>query len=94
VTSLGAFAGLALASSSFQLSISPGHLKPGGTVTISTTPRQACTLKLSIDKRPFSHAMANGWVQVKMPKADDSGRVPVTVTCGGHSESGSFTVSK
>lgn len=91
---LGVCAGLASAASGFQLSITPAHLKPGGTVTISTTPREACTLKVTIAKVPFSHAMKAGWVQVKMPAKAAPGRVPVTVTCAGHSVSGSFTVSK
>jgi hypothetical protein len=94
IAGLGVFAGLASASSGFQLSISPAHVKPGGTVTISTTPRAACTLKLTIAKRPFSHAMTDGWIQVKMPSKDVPGRVPVKVTCGGRAVSGAFTVSK
>ena len=94
MASLGLFAGLASASSSFKLSISPGHVKPGGTVTISTEPRVACTVTVTIAKRPFSHAMPTGYVKIAMPRADDPGRVPVKVTCAGHAETGSFTVSK
>jgi hypothetical protein len=86
--------GLASASSGFQLSISPARIAPGGTVTISTTPRQACTLTLSIAKKPFSHAMRSGWIQIKMPPKDVPGRVPVKVTCAGHTVAGSFTVKK
>jgi hypothetical protein len=94
LAALGVFAGLASASSGFKLSISPAHVRPGGTVTISTTPRMPCTLKLSIAKKPFSHAMTDGWIQVKMPHGDAPGRVPVTVTCSGHRVNGSFSVSK
>ncbi len=90
---LGVCAGLASAASGFKLSITPAHLKPGGTVTISTTPRAACMLKVTIAKVAFSHAMKDGWTQVKMPAKAAPGRVPVTVTCAGHSVSGSFTVS-
>jgi hypothetical protein len=94
MASLGLFAGLASASSSFKLSISPGHVKPGGTVTISTEPRVACTLTVTIAKRPFSHAMPHGWIQITMPRKGDPGRVPVKVSCAGHAETGSFAVSK
>lgn len=94
VVGVGASAGVAGASSGFQLSITPAHVHPGGTVTISTTPRMACSLKLTIAKKPFTHSMASGWIQIKMPRRDAPGRVPVKVTCSGHSVSGSFTVKK
>jgi hypothetical protein len=38
--------------------------------------------------------MPTGYVKIGMPRADDPGRVPVKVTCAGHAETGSFTVSK
>lgn len=88
----GASAGAAVASSGFQLSVSPARVAPGGTVTISTTPRQACTLTLVIAKKPFTHAMRFGWTQVKIPRTDGAGRVSVKVSCGGHVATGSFTV--
>jgi hypothetical protein len=88
------FAGLASASSGYQLTISPTHVAPGGTVTISTTPRLSCKLTVTIAKRPFSHAMANGWIQITMPRKDVPGRVPVKVNCAGHVATGAFTVSK
>lgn len=91
VVGLGACAGGA-AASGFQLSVTPTKLAPGGKVTISTTPRMACTLTLTIAKRSFKHAMPYGWIQVKMPKRDMPGRVPVKVTCGGQSDSSAFTV--
>ena len=91
---VGATAGVAGASSGIQLSISPARIHAGGTVTISTTPRQACKLTLSIAKKPFSHAMPYGWIQIKMPRKDIPGRVPVKVTCAGRTVSGAFTVTK
>jgi hypothetical protein len=94
MAALSVCAGLASASSAFQLSIAPTHLKPGGSVTISTTPRESCTLTITLAKKPFSHPMANGWIKVAMPAKDILGRVPVKVNCGGHVETGSFTVSK
>lgn len=87
-------AGLASASSGFQLSIAPSHLKPGGSVTISTTPRESCTLTIRILGKPFTHPMPNGWVKVATPAKDVLGKVPVKVNCGGHIDTGSFTVSK
>lgn len=92
VVGVGASAAAAGASSGFQLSISPARIAPGGTVTISTTPRLSCKLTVTIDKRQFSHAMANGWTQIKMPRSDGPGRVPVKVTCAGQTKTGSFTV--
>lgn len=94
MAALGVSAALASASSGFKLSIAPTHLRPGGSVTISTTPRQSCTLTIRILGKPFTHPMADGWVKVAMPPKDVLGRVPVKVDCGGHVESGSFTVSK
>jgi hypothetical protein len=91
---LGVCAGLASASSAFKLSIAPTHVKAGGSVTISTTPRESCTLTIKILGKPFTHPMANGWTKVAMPPKDILGRVPVKVNCGGHVETGSFTVSK
>jgi hypothetical protein len=92
VVGIGASAGVAGAASSFQLSISPTRIAPGKTVTISTTPRQACRLTISIAKKPFSHAMPYGWIQVRIPRKDEAGRVPVKVNCGGHVDTGSFMV--
>lgn len=63
-------------------------------MTISTEPRLACTVTVTIAKRPFSHAMPDGYVQIAIPRADDPGRVPVKVDCSGHAETGSFTVSR
>jgi hypothetical protein len=94
VAALCVSAGLASASSGFQLSVSRTHVAPGGTVTITTTPRLACTLTVTIAKKPFSHAMPYGWIQVKMPRKDAPGRVPVKVNCAGHVVTSAFTVSK
>lgn len=94
VISIGASAGVAGASSGFQLSISPTRIAPGRTVTISTTPRQACTLTISIAKKLFSHAMPHGWIQVMIPRKDVPGRVPVKVNCAGRVETGAFTVKR
>ena len=94
VVGIGASAGVAGASSAFQLSVSPARIAPGGTVTISTTPRLACTLKLTIAMKPFVHAMPHGWIQVKMPRRDMPGRVPVKVTCAGQTVTSAFTVKK
>ena len=91
VVAIGCSAGAAMASG-FSLSVTPTRLAPGGTVTISTTPRAACTLTLTIAKKPFRHAMPSGWIQIKMPKADMPGKVPVKVTCGGTTVASSFTV--
>jgi hypothetical protein len=63
-------------------------------VTISTTPRLSCTLTLTIAKKPFRHAMPHGWIQIKMPRKDMPGRVPVKVSCAGQTVSGAFTVKK
>jgi hypothetical protein len=90
----GALAGLAGASSGFQLTVSPTRVAPGGTVTISTTPRMSCSLTLTIAGRKFSHAMRFGTLRVKMPRQDVPGRVPVKVACAGHIATGSFTVAK
>ena len=94
VISVGASAGVAGASSGFQLSVSPTRVAPGGSVTISTTPRQACTLHMTIAGKRFSHAMPFGWIRVKMPRQDLPGRVPVKVTCAGGTASGAFTVAR
>jgi hypothetical protein len=94
MAALAASAGLASASSGFKLSIAPAHVKPGGSVTISTTPRESCRLTITLAQKPFRHAMANGWTKVAMPPKAILGRVPVKVNCGGHVETGSFTVSK
>ena len=61
-------------------------------MTISTTPRAACTLTLTIAMKQFRHAMPTGWIQVKLPKGDVPGKVPVKVTCGGTTVSSSYTV--
>ncbi len=94
VVGVGASAGIAGASSGFQLSVSPARVAPGGKVTITTTPRLACTLTVSIAKKSFSHAMPFGWIQITMPRKDVPGRVPVKVNCAGQVATGSFTVKK
>ncbi len=90
----GSVAGMAGASSGFQLTVSPKRVAPGGTVTVSTTPRMSCTVTLTIAGRKFSHAMRYGTLQIKMPRQDVSGRVPVKVACSGQVATGAFTVAK
>lgn len=92
VIGVSASAGAALASSSFKLTVSPGHIGRGGTVTIFTTPRMPCRLTVTIAKRPFSHSMKYGWIKVAMPRKDGIGRFPVKVSCAGTSRSSSFTI--
>jgi hypothetical protein len=96
VTALGcgALAGSAGASAKFQLSISPARVAPGGTVTISTTPRLSCTLTVTIAKKPFSHPMAHGWTQVRLARKDAPGRVPVKVVCSGQVATGSYLIER
>ncbi|MGH8229650.1 MAG: hypothetical protein ACREU3_17400 [Steroidobacteraceae bacterium] len=94
VVAVGASAGVAGASSAFQLSVSPARVARGGTVTITTAPRQACRLTVSIAKKRFSHAMPYGWIQVRIPRKDSPGRVPVKVNCGGHVTHGAFRVKR
>lgn len=88
----GASAAAAVASASFRLSVSPARVAPGGTVTISTTPRQACTLTVTIAKKPFTHSMRYGWAKVMIPRRDKAGKVPVKVVCAGRVATGSFMV--
>jgi hypothetical protein len=90
----GACAGQAGASSAIKLAISPARITPGHSVTISTTPRLACTLTLTIAGRKYSHPMPSGWIKVAMPARDVPGRVPVRVVCGGSVATGAFTVAK
>lgn len=92
VVGVGASAGAAFAASGFQLTVSPSHIAQGGTVTISTTPRMACTLTITIAKKQFSHAMRFGYMKVAFPRKDGVGRIPVKVTCAGTTESSAFTV--
>ena len=88
---VGASAGAA-AAAGFQLTVSPRHIAQGGTVTISTTPRMACTLTVTIAKKPFSHAMKFGYLKIAFPRKDGVGRIPVRVTCAGTTEYSAFTV--
>jgi hypothetical protein len=80
------------AAAGFQLKLSATRLAPGGRVTVTTTPSMRCTLALTIAGRRFSHAMPYGWIRVKMPANFKSGRVPVSVTCGGKTVSSAFVV--
>lgn len=92
VVGVGGCAGAAMASSSFQLSVTPSHVARGGKVTISTTPRMACKLTIKIAKKPFTHEMKYGWTQLALPRADVAGRVPVKVTCAGTTKYSAFTI--
>lgn len=87
-------AGLAGASESFHLTVSPSHLSPGGKVTIYTTPRLRCRITLSVAGRRFSHEMRYGWIQITMPRGDVPGRVPVRVGCDGRVVKSAFTVHR
>ncbi len=80
--------------SAIKLTISPARITPGHSVTISTTPRLACTLTLTIAGKKYSHPMPSGWIKVAMPARDVPGRVPVRVVCGGSVATGAFTVAK
>jgi hypothetical protein len=92
LTVAGACAGAGgAAASDVHLSVTPAHIRPGGTVTISTSPRLSCHLTLRIAGRSFSHSMKYGWVKIKMSRSDIPGRVPFTVTCGGAVATGAFT---
>ena len=89
---LGAFAGLAGASAGFTVTVAPTHVKPGGKVVITTTPRMACKVTLTLVGKKFSHTMPYGLVTVTLPRGDMLGRVPVQVSCAGHVVNTSFTV--
>lgn len=87
-------AGSAGASSGFRLSIAPLSTTPSKKVVISTTPRQRCTLTVTMAGRRYNHLMPHGWIQVTLPPRDILGRVPVSVDCGGTVRTGAFTVHK
>ena len=88
---LGASTGLAGASG-YRITVSPKRVAPGGKVTVFTTPQLRCRITVTIAGRHFSHYMPYGWVQIKMPRQDVPGRVPVRVSCAGSSVFGAFTV--
>jgi hypothetical protein len=90
---LGAASGLAGASG-YKITVSPKRVAPGGKVTVFTTPRMHCSITLTIAGKHFSHNMPYGWVQIKMPRRDVPGRVPVRVSCAGSRVTGSFTVAR
>lgn len=95
MTTVGVFASAGGATASgVRLSVTPAHIRPGGKVVVATIPRRSCRFTMTIAKRSFSHSMRYGWIQIKMPRADIPGRVPVKVSCGGMVATGAFTVSK
>jgi hypothetical protein len=65
---------------------------PGGSVTITTTPRMPCSIMLTIAGKRFSHGMPDGFIKITMPRNDKPGRIPVRVTCAGQVATGAFTV--
>ena len=94
LAALGVVAGLAAASSGFQLTVSPKRVAPGGHVTVSTSPRMSCTLTITVAGKKFSHAMKYGTLEITMSRKDVPGRVPVKVVCAGHTAYSAFTVAK
>ncbi len=80
--------GVAVAAPNFRITVSPRRIATGGRVTITTSPRERCTLTVNIAKRRFSHLMPYGWIQVTMPRNFRAGRVGVMVSCAGQRRSG------
>lgn len=91
---LGLFAGSAGAASSYQLSVTPKRVGPGGTVTLTTTPRTACSVRVTLLGKHYSHTMPYGWMQIKIPRRAGIGHISLRVSCGGQVTKASFIVAK
>ncbi len=96
IAALGLAVGAASADAApgYQLSVAPKTVKRGGKVMVQTTPRRSCELQVTIAGKRFTHSMKYGWVRVKLPGNEATGRAAVKTICAGAVANGSFTITK